>query len=100
MRTIRELAGTAENVYILLRNKPIRFRFMADAAMEGITYKDGTPATDREADDIMALQPDGTICYVGWVGRLFYRIGEGNILRVDYKKYIDGEENYIIQPKP
>ena len=100
MRTIRELAGTAEKVYILLRDKPIRFRFMADAAMEEITYNDGTAATDREADDIMALLPDGTICYVGLAGRLCYRIGEGNILRVDYEKYIDGGENYTVQPQP
>ena len=66
MRTIRELVGKEEKVYILLRNKPIRYRFMADAAMEGITYGDGTPATDREVEDIMALQSDGTVCFLGW----------------------------------
>ena len=43
----------------MTKRKPIRYRFMADAAMEGITYGDGIPATDREVDDIMALRPDG-----------------------------------------
>lgn len=46
MRTIRELVGKEEKVYIVLRSKPIRYRFMADAAMEGIIYGDGIPATD------------------------------------------------------
>ena len=97
MRTIRELIGKEEKVYILLRNKPIRYRFMADAAMEGITYGDGTPATDREVEDIMALTPDGTICFLGWAGHMCYHHSEGSVLRIDYERYISGAEDYIIQ---
>ena len=99
MRTIRELIGKEEKVYIVLRNKPIRFRFMADAAMEGITFGDGTPATDREADDIMALHPNGTICFLGWAGHMCYHHSEGRVLRIDYEKYISGAEDYIIQSR-
>ena len=74
MRTIRELVGKEEKVYILLRNKPIRYRFMADAAMEGITYGDGVPATDREVEDIMALQQENIPAVV--FGKAYY---EGRI---------------------
>lgn len=97
MRTIRELIGKGEKVYIALKSKPIRYRFMADAAMEGITYGDGVPATDREVDDIMALHPDGTICFLGWAGHMCYHIREEHILRIDYEKYITDAEDYIIQ---
>ena len=96
MRTIRELVGKEEKVYILLRNKPIRYRFMADAAMEGITYGDGTPATDREVEDIMALTPDGTICFLGWAGHMCYHLREEHTLRIDYEKFITGAEDYLI----
>ena len=96
MRTIRELVGKEEKVYILLRNKPICYRFMADAAMEGITYGDGTPATDREVEDIMALTPDGTICFLGWAGRMCYRLRKEHTLRIDYEKFITGAEDYLI----
>ena len=41
MRTIKELIGKEEKVYILLRTKAIRYRFMSDATLEGITYADG-----------------------------------------------------------
>ena len=97
MRTIRELIGKEEKVYILLRNKPIRYRFMADAAMEGITYGDGIPFTDREVEDIMALQSDGTVCFLGWAGHMCYHYSEGSVLRIDYKRYISGAEDYLIQ---
>ena len=97
MRTIRELVGKEEKVYILLRSKSIRYRFMADAAMEGITYGDGLPATDREVDDIMALCPNGTICFLGWAGHMCYHHSEGSVLRIDYERYISGAEDYLIQ---
>ena len=96
MRTIRELVGKEEKVYILLRSKSIRYRFMADAAMEGITYGDGTPATDREVEDIMALTPDGTICFLGWAGHMCYHLREEHTLRIDYEKYISDAEDYLI----
>ena len=71
MRTIRELIKKQDKVYILLNSKAIQYRFMSDAEIEGITYGDGTRAIDRQVDDIMAL-------------------------RVDYEKYISGEDDYIV----
>ena len=96
MRTIKELIGKEEKVYILLRTKAIRYRFMSDAALEGITYGDGVPATDREADDIMALRPDGTICFLGWAGHMCYHHSKDTAIRIDYEKYINGAEDYVI----
>ena len=96
MRNIRELIGKEEKVYIVLGSKPIRYRFMADAAMEGITYGDGISATDREVDDIMALRPNGTICFLGWAGHMCYRLRKEHTLRIDYEKFITGAEDYLI----
>ena len=97
MRTIKELIGKEEKGYILLRTKAIRYRFMSDATLEGITYGDGVPATDREVDDIMALRPDGTICFLGWAGRMCYHNSKGSVLRIDYERYIAGSEDYLIR---
>lgn len=96
MRTIRELIGREDKIYILLSSKPIRYRFMSDAALEGITYGDGVPATDREVEDIMALRPDGTICFLGWAGHMCYHHSEGSVLRIDYERYISGDPDYVI----
>ena len=98
MRTIRELIDKEKKVYIVLHTKAMQYRFMSDADLEGITFGDGVKATERIAGDIMALLPVGHICFVGWVGRMCYKQGDDSVLRVDYKKYIDGSSDYIIVP--
>ena len=97
MRTIKELIATEKKVYIRLKTKAIQYRFMSDAEREGITYGDKATATERPVDDIMALRPDGTICFLGWAGRVcFHYATQNNIVRVDYEKYINGDANYMI----
>lgn len=95
MRTIRKLMNKEKKVYILLHTKEIQYRFMSDASREGITYGDGIKATERMADDIMALHPNGTICFLGWAGRLCYHYSKDIAVRIDYEKYINGETNYM-----
>ena len=41
MRTIKGLINPTKKVYIIMRAKEMRFRFMSDAAREGITFSDG-----------------------------------------------------------
>lgn len=96
MRTIKELLQHGKKVYIVLPTKAIQYRFMSDADREGITFGDGVKATERMVSDIMALLPDGRICFVGWVGRLCFKQGGDSVIRVDYEKYIDGDNSYLI----
>lgn len=77
--------------------KTKQYRFMSDAECEGITYGDNVKPTERPVDDIMALQPNGTICFLGWAGRVCYHYAiQNNIIRVDYEKYINGDADFII----
>lgn len=96
MRTIRSLINKERKVYILLNTKAIQFRFMSDAELEGITYGDGAKATERPVDDIMSLKPDGTICFLGWAGRMCYHHSSNDAIRIDYEKYISGLEDYLV----
>lgn len=96
MRTIKELLQYRKKVYIVLPTKAMQYRFMSDADREGITFGDAVKATDRMASDIMALLPDGHICFVGWVGRMCFKQGGDSVLRVDYERYINGEDSYLI----
>ena len=96
MRTIKELVGQAEKVYIVLEDRATQYRFQSDAEKEGITFGDGVKPTERVIDDIMALKADGTICFLGWAGRMCYHNRKQNIIRVDYKKYIANSDNYVI----
>lgn len=96
MRTIKKLVENEKKVYIYLRNRAAEYHFMSDAEREGITYGDGVKPTERPVDDIMALHDDGTICFLGWAGRMSYHYNKSTIKRIDYEKYIDGKEDYLI----
>ncbi len=96
MRTIRNLINTEKRVYIVLKTKAIQYRFMSDAEREGITYGDGALPTERMVDGIMSLHVDGTICFLGWAGRMLDHCDKEKRIRVDYEKYIDGAEDYIM----
>lgn len=95
MRTVRELIHTEKKVYILLRNEATRECFVHDAEREGVTYGDKVPLSERSVDDIMALQSDGTICFLGAIGRMCFQANPENVLRVDYEKYVSGEDDFI-----
>ncbi len=86
MRKIKDLINNEKKVYILLKNEQIAKRFLSDAQAEGITFSDGSKPIDNAPDDIIALLPNGTICYVGWAGRICYHSNQ--CIRIDYEEYI------------
>ena len=96
MRTIKQLIRKDRKVYIYLRNEAVRLRFSHDADTEGITFDDGEKASERPVDDVMALLPGGKICFLGFAGRMCYGSGSADAVRIDYEKYANGEENYLI----
>ena len=99
MRTIRQLINSEKKVYIFLKNKANQARFMSNAEHEGITFGDRVKPTERQADDIMTLNADGTICFLGWAGRMCYHYGGDAAIRINYEKYIDGADDYLINLK-
>lgn len=96
MRTIKELMNRKQKVYIFLSTEAIRNRFARDAEREGITFGDGVKPTERKMDDIMALQGDGTICFLGFAGRMNYYYNKTTVIRIDYERYIDGCNDYYV----
>lgn len=99
MRTIKQLIRNDRKVYIYLGNEAIRRRFGKDADREGITFGDKEKATHRPLDDVMALLPDGTICFVGFVGRILFGSSQPEAIRIDYERYVNGEECFTIREK-
>ena len=86
MKKIKDLINKEKHVYILLKNEDIAKRFLSDAESEGITFSDGSKPTDKDPDDIIALLPNGIICYVGWAGRIYSDTNQ--CIRVDYEECI------------
>lgn len=88
MKTIRELANMGEHVYVHLADEETAKRFLQQAEAEGFTFGDGVKPTDRHWSDLYAIHLDGTLNYVGSVGRIEYGSGADSVVRVDYSQVL------------
>lgn len=99
--TIENLLKQKYRVYMYLKDTETAKKFLLDAELEGYTFGDGVKPTCRQTDDIFAINEDMTINFVGYNGHLTFRIakriGDENLLKVDYSRYINGKDNYYVQ---
>ena len=84
MKTIKELASMGERVYVYLKDEENARRFLRQAESEGFTFGDGVKPTDRHWSDLYAIHPDGTLNYVGSVGRIEFGSRADSCIRVEY----------------
>ena len=99
MRTVSNLSQLDRRVYVYLTNAQIGDQFMLQAEDEGFTFHDGTLPSARCYDNIMVVNRDKTLNYVGANGRIAFgagaeTIGSELLIRVDYEKYLSGDDNY------
>lgn len=79
------------HTYVYCRSKNIARRFLMDAEKEGFTFRDGIIPTEKETSDLFSIYPDLTLSYTRLAGyMLFKKPGGGNVVRIDYGKYISG----------
>ena len=96
MRKLMDLATLDEwGVFVYFRTPALCRDFMRTAEAEGITFGDGVRPSQRDVTDIFALHAEKTIAYVGAVGHMAFSAGAR--VRVDYEKYRNGEEDFIIK---
>lgn len=88
MKTIKELASTGERVYVYLKDEKAAQRFLRNAEAEGFTFGDGAKPTERHWSDLYAIHPDGTLNYVGAIGRIEYAYGANSVVRIDYSQVL------------
>ena len=98
-RTITELSKMNGRVYVYLANVEIGEKFLQQAEDEGFTFADGAKPTERCYAEVMAVNGNLTINFVGANGRIAFgsgvkKIGDDELIRVDFEKYAAGEENY------
>lgn len=98
-RTIKNLANMDGRVYVFLENVEIGEKFLQQAESEGFTFGDGAKPTERCYAEIMAVNGDLTINFVGTNGRIAFgggakSVGGEKLIRVDYRKYAAGEQDY------
>lgn len=90
---IRKLAAQDGRVYVYLADEATGRQFLEQAEQEGFTFCDGVKPTQRHWSDLMAVNRDGTINYVGTSGRIAWSngaktTGGETLIRVDYRRYL------------
>lgn len=98
-RTITELSKMNGRVYVYLANVAIGEKFLQQAEDEGFNFADGAKPTERCYAEIMAVNGNKTINFVGANGRIAFgsgakTVGGEQLIRVDFEKYAAGAENY------
>ena len=98
MRTIKNLSKLNGRVYVYLANAEIGHRFLQQAEAEGFTFTDGVKPTEHGYEEIMAINHDGTLNFVGTNGRIAYgsgvrHVGDKQLIRIDFEKYLSGKLN-------
>lgn len=93
MPKIRDLLSTNNGrIYVYLATTSIGKQFLQDAENEGFTFCDGIKPTARTPANIMAVNRDNTINYVGTVGRIAFqaanKIGNDPLVKIDYRDVI------------
>ena len=99
-RTIEQLAQKQGRVYVYLADDAAGAAFLRQAQDEGFTFTDGERPTARHASEIMAVNRDRTLNYVGTNGRIAFgsgikTAGGERLLRVDYAQYAAGEAAFL-----
>ncbi len=96
-KSIKKLVNSNEKrVYVFLSDKETAARFIADAEAEGYKFADGVKLSERQPSDFYALNQNNTINFINYIGRIVFQCRAEHIIRVDYKKYISGNEDYLL----
>ena len=93
MPKIRDLLSTNNGrIYVYLATTSIGKQFLLDAENEGFTFCDGIKPTARTPANIMDVNRDNTINYVGFVGRIAFQaasnIDNKPLVKIDYREII------------
>ncbi len=84
------LSANTGKIYVYLDSTDICKRFLQDAESEGFAFTDGTKPTQKHISDVIALNRDMTINYVGFVGRVAYqaarKIENQTLVKIDYRQ--------------
>ena len=102
-RTIKNLSQMNGKVYVYLANAEIGNQFLRSAENEGFRFGDGAKPTSRNYAEIMAVNKEQTINFVGSNGRIAFgsnaKIAGQSLIRIDYEKYAAGAEDYYYSGK-
>ena len=97
LRTLKQLAEKEATVWVYLDNRKVGKAFLRQAREEGFRCCDGSSLRWMSWFYVMALHSDMTVWTVSLFNWTLSFAGDvkGTPVRVDYEKYMAGEEDYL-----
>lgn len=98
-RTLTALRNSFDGkVYIIIKGDELQKQFLKDAESEGFHFGTNKP-TGSFTDDVIALEPNKQLSYVGFAGRAAIQCNggdnsEGQFHLIDYAKFKGGDDEY------
>lgn len=89
MKTIESLINPSKKVYVKMNGADNCKRFFSLAKKEGFLFGDSAKPTEKHPSDLIAVQPDKTLCYVGAYGRIATQSGAENTIVYDCEKLLE-----------
>ena len=96
-RTLEDLRNRFEgHIYLRFHNQREYEDCLVRAESEGFHFGEQMPREFLgEWRDILALEENNQLSLCNTFSRMAYESGAPNVHRIDYAKYIEGEEDYI-----
>lgn len=103
---IEELNNKA--IYLYFSDNDVKNSFIENSEKEGICFEDEVSVKERkdDIDRFMRLycredsdfeyKPGIYVCFIGFIGHMRIFSSSNSHVVIDYKKYINGECNYIL----
>ena len=96
-RTLTNLLNRDRRVYLFIANSAVWSIFCRQAVSEGFQWSGGGKIPKKQKDDVIAMNNDMSFNYVGWAGHMRFHSDDPAIERVDFARYINGADSYIIK---
>ena len=104
MKKIQDLLDSGYRVWFYLRDQDAQEKFVEEINELAGTYLNGSPVNKENCSTIMAVHPDRKVAHLmimiwnasfqrGFINH--YAGDMSKILKVDYAKYVDVDDDYI-----
>ena len=107
MKLISELFRHKGYIFVYCSSVPVKQMFERHLDEQGFAFEDGTRVTERKIADVMVIGRDYTVKFCSRTFQMIcgslqdpvYVKGDHSrgSIRVDYARFISGEENYVIR---
>lgn len=80
-------------IYVFLSDETTGNAFLKNIEAEDFTFADGIKPTGRHWDNIIAINTDKTISYVGFIGRIAFQCGKNTgkdqFIKINYHELLN-----------